>query len=164
MEIKFEIAQLNDLSEIVRIYNQTIPGRMATADTIPVTVAQRRPWFEAHQNPKRPLWVIKNQSEIIGWVSLGDFYGRPAYQPTTEISIYIDQKYQGHQLGQRAIQFAEKQAKTLAIETILAFIFAHNQPSLKLFSKLGYQKWGELPQVAKMDNQFFDLIIMGKRL
>ncbi len=34
-----------DLPAIVAIYNATIPGRMVTADTEPVSVDSRQPWF-----------------------------------------------------------------------------------------------------------------------
>jgi phosphinothricin acetyltransferase len=35
-----------DLAQVVAIYNASIPGRMATADLAPVSVAERRAWFE----------------------------------------------------------------------------------------------------------------------
>ena len=38
----------NDLASIVGIYNTAIPGRMATADTTPVTVESRGAWFRDH--------------------------------------------------------------------------------------------------------------------
>ena len=34
-----------DLERIVEIYNAAIPGRLATADTAPVSVEARRGWF-----------------------------------------------------------------------------------------------------------------------
>jgi len=34
-------AQPSDLARVVAIYDATIPGRMATAETAPVTVADR---------------------------------------------------------------------------------------------------------------------------
>jgi len=41
-------AQLKDLAAVVAIYNSTIAGRMATADTEPVSVEDRTEWFRAH--------------------------------------------------------------------------------------------------------------------
>ena len=38
-------ATLDDLPAIVDIYNQSIPAGTATADTRPITVESRRPWF-----------------------------------------------------------------------------------------------------------------------
>ncbi|MGX7015102.1 GNAT family N-acetyltransferase [Vagococcus silagei] len=47
--LTFKIAEFNDLPEIVRIYNQTISTRMATADLDPISVESRYEWFEQHQ-------------------------------------------------------------------------------------------------------------------
>ena len=42
-----------DLARIVAIYNEAIPGRLATADTEPVSVAGRLPWFREHTPARR---------------------------------------------------------------------------------------------------------------
>ncbi len=52
-------ATLEDLPTIVEIYNSTIPGRMVTADTEPVTVESREKWFHEHSPTFRPLWIMK---------------------------------------------------------------------------------------------------------
>jgi hypothetical protein len=86
----FRDATVGDLPAIVAIYNATIPAGMATADTEPVSVDSRQEWFRQHSPEKRPLWVIEDDTgEIGGWVSFQSFYGRPAYDGTAEISIYI---------------------------------------------------------------------------
>ncbi len=41
-----------DLARIVEIYNSTIPSRMVTADTEPVSVESRLEWFYKH-NPNK---------------------------------------------------------------------------------------------------------------
>jgi L-amino acid N-acyltransferase YncA len=47
---------------------------------------------------------------------------------------------------------------------LLGFIFAHNEPSLRLFAKFGFERWGYLPKVAELDEVERDLVIMGKRV
>jgi L-amino acid N-acyltransferase YncA len=46
---------------------------------------------------------------------------------------------------------------------LLGFVFAHNEPSLKLLKKFGFSEWGYLPQVANLDGIERDLVILGKR-
>ena len=47
---------------------------------------------------------------------------------------------------------------------LLGFIFAHNEPSLRLFEKLGFARWGCLPRVAELDGVERDLVIVGLRI
>ncbi|MGF6848058.1 L-amino acid N-acyltransferase YncA [Chitinophaga sp. W3I9] len=54
MSLQFRHATEADLPRIVEIYNTTIASRMVTADTSPVTVESRLPWFHAHNNTRRP--------------------------------------------------------------------------------------------------------------
>ncbi|HLQ39745.1 MAG TPA: GNAT family N-acetyltransferase [Tetragenococcus sp.] len=161
MKAVFKKARRKDLSKIVAIYNETIASRMVTADLEAVSVASRQAWFEAH-GEKMPLWLIIADTKVVGWVGLDAFYGRKAYQRTAEISIYIDADYHYKGLGQQAIDFVIEQLKTLQIDTLLAFIFGHNQPSLNLFAKNGFEHWGHLPKVALMDDKRRDLEIMGR--
>ena len=66
-----------------------------------------------------------------------------------------------YQLG---LEFAQQQAKQLDIKVLLAFIFSHNIPSMKLFASFEYQQWGVLPNVAIMDGNHYSLTILGKHL
>ncbi|MGM9904501.1 hypothetical protein A5844_000613 [Enterococcus sp. 10A9_DIV0425] len=160
--IYYSIATIQDLPKIVAIYNQSIASKQSTADIEPVTVLSRESWFNAHTPNKRPLWIIKKDQRIIGWISLSDFYGRPAYSHTAEISIYLDETVRGQKLGQQALEFVESQLDRLAVHIVLAFVFNVNQASRRLFLKNGYEVWGDLPAVAQMDEAILDLMILGK--
>ncbi len=93
-----------DLPAIVAIYNAAIPSCMATADLEPVSVESRLPWFKARSPSQRPLWVIEVEGVIAGWLSFQSFYGRPAYNTTAEISIYIAPQFHRCGLGQTTIR------------------------------------------------------------
>lgn len=69
--LNYKHATRADLKRIVEIYNSTIPTRMVTADTEPVTVESRQKWFEEHNLVDRPLWMVENaDQEMIGWEAL----------------------------------------------------------------------------------------------
>ncbi|WP_376768425.1 GNAT family N-acetyltransferase [Paenibacillus planticolens] len=157
-------ANLEDLAEIVRIYNSTIAGRMVTADTEPVTPTSREGWFHEHSADFRPLWVLENGSGICGWLSFQSFYGRPAYNATAEISIYIDESCRGQGIGRHLMEQALAACPKLGLKTLLGFIFGHNEPSLQLFRKFGFENWANLPGIAELDGIERDLIILGKRV
>lgn len=154
----------SDLPAIVHIYNETIPGRMVTADTEPVSVESRVPWFRAHSPHARPLWVVEDEGRVCAWLSLNSFYGRPAYFPTAEVSIYVAGTHRRRGLGRGLLEQIVSYAPRCQVRTLLGFIWAHNEPSLKLFNAHGFTAWGHLPRVAVLDNVERDLIILGRRL
>ena len=151
MELQYRKATLEDLPKIVEIYNQIIPSRLATADLTPITVDERKEWFEAFDE-NHPIWVIEHQNEVLG----------PAYNHTSEIAIYLDQRLRKQGVGTKTMEFIIGQLPNLAVDTIVAYIFGHNIPSLKLFKSFGFTQWGLLPQVAELDGIKRDLVILGR--
>ena len=162
--IYFTDASLDDLERIVAIYNSTIESRVVTADLEPVSVRSKVSWFQEHTPEKRPLWVVKDSKEIIGWVSFQNFYGRKAYDATAEISIYLAPEHRGKGLGKQILSHSMNECSRLGINTLLGYIFAHNEPSLKLFLDAGFEEWGYFPRIANLDGIERSLKILGKRV
>ncbi|WP_256080365.1 GNAT family N-acetyltransferase [Massilia sp. YIM B04103] len=160
------LATLDDLPAIVAIYNSTVASREVTADTEPVSVESRLAWFHEHTPERRPLWVVEQEGQdgILGWISYSNFYGRPAYSGTVEVSIYIAEAARGKGLGRYCLEEALAFAPSLNVHTVLGFIFGHNQPSLALFRRFGFDTWATLPRVANLDGVERDLLILGKRV
>lgn len=158
-------ATVADLPAVVAIYNSTIAGRMVTADLLPVTVDERRPWFDAHQNPQRPLWVLVDAAAtVVAWLSFDTFYARAAYDGTAMIAIYVAPTHRRRGLGQYLLDTAVARAPGLGLHTLLGYIFGHNEPSLRLFETHGFARWAHLPRVAVLDGVERDLVIVGRRV
>ncbi len=47
---------------------------------------------------------------------------------------------------------------------LVGCIFGHNEPSLRLFEKLGFERWGFLPRIARVDEVERDLVIVGRHI
>ena len=167
-------ASKEDLAEVLAIYNQSIPGKQATANLALVTLEERTAWFDEHlDSSTRPIYVVKALLEgdadrqstklpIVAWGSFSDLYARTAYHISTEISIYLNQDYQSKGLGSLLTRWMLTQAPSLGIRNIVALIFAHNQPSLGLFRKLGFEQWGYMPEVCDMEGFIADVVMLGK--
>ena len=164
MSYSHRLARFEDLPAIVSIYNSTVPSRQVTADTEPVSVESRHAWFAEHTPDKRPLWVVEQDGKVIGWLSYSNFYGRPAYAGTAELSIYLHEDARGKGLGRYFLEEAIKFAPRIKVHTLLGFIFGHNIPSLKLFESFGFERWANMPRVATLDGIERDLVILGKRV
>ncbi|RQO32101.1 N-acetyltransferase [Taibaiella sp. KBW10] len=163
--ITFQEAQKDNLAFINDTYNESIPAGLATADTQNLPMEEREIWFAQHQKSNRPVWILKNEeAQSVGWLSLSNFYGRPAYRNTVEISLYISNKHQGKGYGKMALATLIELAPGLAIQNLMGFIFAHNEASIRLFQHFGFETWGLFPEIAHMPQGNRSLMILGKKL
>jgi L-amino acid N-acyltransferase YncA/predicted O-methyltransferase YrrM len=151
-----------DLPAIVQIYNATVPTRMVTAELEPTTVEARLPWFREHSPEQYPFWVAESEGHVIGWLDFKKFLPRAAYRGTVEISVYVGEKFRRRGVGQRLLEQAIARAPSLGITALVGLIFGHNEPSLKLFHRLGFERWGVLPGIAQLDDVERDLVVMGQ--
>ncbi|MCI0703696.1 MAG: N-acetyltransferase family protein [Planctomycetia bacterium] len=155
----------DDLPAIVAIYNAAIPGRAATADLEPVTVESRRAWFAEHDPKRRPLWVAEVDGEVVAWIGLSSFYGgRPAYDATAEVSMYVAPNFQAKGLGRELMRQMIAACPHLGITTLLGMYFDHNEASRKLCDSLGFEQVGHLARIANLDGAIRGLIIAALRI
>lgn len=159
-----------DLPAIVAIYNSIVPSRMVTADLDPISVESRRPWLAAHAPEKRPVWVLVDDAAPAGseavcaWLSFDTFFARAAYDGTAMVAIYVAESHRGRGLGRALLQEAMSRAPGLGLHTLLGYIFAHNEPSLRLFASQRFERWAHLPRIAVLDGLERDLVIVGRRV
>src|SRR5215471_16434854 len=152
-----------DLSAILEIYNATVPSRMVTAELEPTTVEARLSWFREHSPEQYPFWVAELEGCVIGWLDFKKFLPRSAYRGTAEISVYVDEHFRSRGVGQELMERAIARAPSLGLAALVGLIFGHNEPSLKLFQRLGFERWGFFPGVARLDGIERDLVVMGQR-
>ena len=153
-----------DLPAIVDIYNAGIRGRISTAQLDPVTVAERLPWFREHSPESHPLWVAESDGQIAGWLSFHPFITRCAYRATAEVSVYVGENARRRGVARTLLEQAITHSRLLEISTLVGCIFGHNEPSLRLFEKLGFERWGFLPRIARVDEVERDLVIVGREV
>ncbi len=162
--MKIRDAAEHDLPAIVEIYNAAIATRKSTAQLEPVTVADRLPWFRAHTPEQYPLWVVERDEQIAGWLSFHPFMTRCAYRGTAEVSVYVHEDFRQRGIGRALLEEAIARGPALGMSALVGLIFGHNTPSLELFRKLGFARWGFLPRIARLEKSERDLIIVGRHL
>ena len=163
-EVKIRDAVQSDLPAIIKIYNAAIATRIATAQLEPVTLDDRRNWLKEHSPDRQPFWVLEIDRQIAGWLTLKPFLPRCAYRGTAEVSVYVDERFRRRGVGRTLLGEAIDRASALKIKAMVGLIFAHNEPSLRLFEQLGFERWGLLPRVAQLDEVERDLTIMGRHV
>jgi phosphinothricin acetyltransferase len=158
-----------DLPRIVDIYNFAVATRKCSCDLDPTTVEARRPGFLEHTADHRPFWVAEDSASpglgAIGYLGFFHFMNeRPGYFITADVAIYLHPDYQGRGVGTYLLGKAIEQSPSLGIETLTATILASNDASVALFRKMGFEQWGFMPRVARLEGVEKDLVLVGRRL
>jgi len=73
-------------------------------------------------------WIITVEDQNVGYIRILD----------NDVSIMIDEKYQGKEIGQQALELMEKEAKKVGIHKLVGRIMINNESSKKIFEKNGY--------------------------
>jgi L-amino acid N-acyltransferase YncA len=146
-----------------------VATRESTCDLQPITVADREAWLAKHTGSRRPIWVAADadapERGVVGYLGFYYFMNeRPGYFITSDLAIYLHPDYQNKRLGTYLLGDAIRHAPSLGIEVLAVTIFASNVPSLLLFERHGFQRWGFMPRVARLGGIERDLVMMGRRI
>ena len=159
------VASESDLPAIVEIYNQAVEQRFATADLRPVTVDERREWFDAHEPSAYPIHVFQQDKAVVGWCSFSSYRsGREALLGTAEISYYVDRGAQGRGVGSALVQHAVREAPRLGKRVLFGILLERNDASMRLMEKCGFELWGRLPDVAMIDGELVSHLYYGRKV
>ena len=159
------IAQQEDLPAVVEIYNQAIQTKHSTGDLQPVRVADRLAWFREHSPEKYPIYVAEVEGSVVGWCSLSAYrQGRAAFRFTAEISYYIASAHHRRGFGTALIEHVMTACPTLQVRHLFAIVLESNQGSVRLLEKMGFEKWGYLPQVANFDGKEMGHLYYGRHV
>jgi phosphinothricin acetyltransferase len=165
MSLLIRIANEKDLPAIVDIYNQSIPAGWSTADTQPITVADRVEWFRKFDPTRRPIWVAELDGVVVGTAYLSSFYGgRPAYDATAEVSIYVATAAHRRGVGRRLKEFVIGECPRLGVTTLLSMHFDHNEATRRINERLGFQQMGHLTEIAVVQGHKRGLVISALRI
>ncbi len=141
-----------DLHAVNEIYNQAVRSKYQTAETEETSLEYRRRWYEEHLSDNCPVFILEEDGEVAGWISLNEYRkGRRALRYTSEVSFYIRQDKQGQGIGTQLLRIAIDRAREISIKTLIAILLEPNTPSIRLLEKFNFQKWGDMPNVAEFD-------------
>lgn len=156
-------ALASDLPRLLEIYNEEVEHGTATFDTKPLSLEDRRVWFEAHNKDNHPLIVLEQDNTVWGYASLSTFNAKPAYASSTELSVYVHKNAHGLGYGQLLAQAILQMAVgDPATHRVYSLITAENQASIALHRKLGFRLVGTITQAGKKFDRWLDVTYWEK--
>ena len=160
-----EQASSSEYSDIIRINNQAVVAGSQTADEYIVSIEERRTWLEVHDGNHYIIYVARCDGNVVGYLALSPYrYGRSVFQETVEISYYLDTEYQKQGVGTELIGYAINQCSKLKIKTLVAIMLSCNNASERVLKKFNFQKWGSMPNIAKVGSGYVDHLYYGRHL
>lgn len=156
-------ALASDLPRLLEIYNEEVEHGTATFDTKPLSLEDRRVWFEAHNKDNHPLIVLEQDNTVWGYASLSTFNAKLAYASSTELSVYVHKNARGLGYGQLLAQAILQMAVgDPATHRVYSLITAENQASIALHRKLGFRLVGTITQAGKKFDRWLDVTYWEK--
>src|SRR5580698_7380258 len=101
MSAAFTIAEAveDDLPGLLAIYNDVIASSTAVYSDQPVTLEERRQWWQARRAQGYPVLVARDAQGVAGFASFGDFRSWPGYRYTVEHSVHVRAAGRGQGIG-----------------------------------------------------------------
>jgi L-amino acid N-acyltransferase YncA len=156
-------ATVQDLDQIVLIYNQGIEDRIATLEVEPKDRTYMEDWFQNRQG-RYTVLVAEDESGVVGWASINPYNSRCAYRGVGDLSIYIHRDHRGKGIGQKHLKELETVAKENDFHKLVLFTFPFNTLGQGLYRKMGYREVGVFHEQGMLDGKYVDVMAMEKIL
>jgi L-amino acid N-acyltransferase YncA len=157
-------AKDEDLPGLAAIYNEVIATSTAIYSNEPVTVEERRQWWQARTAQGYPVLVARDAAGVAGLATFGDFRAWPGYRFTVEHSVHVRADGRGRGLGTLLVQALFPRAAALGKHVMIAGVDAANAPSIRFHERLGFEKSGHLREVGYKFDRWLDLVFLQRRI
>ena len=98
-------ATAEDLPGILGIYNEVIANSTAIYSLEPVTLENRRAWYDARLAAGYPVLLAVDGDEVAGFSSFGEWRGTwLGYRYTAEHSVHVRSDYRGQGVGRQLVE------------------------------------------------------------
>ncbi len=163
-EIKFVPVEENHIEPIRNIYNHYVQYTTVTFHSELLDNEEMK-GILFFKNPRFVSYsVIDSSNAVIGYVILGYYKPRQAYDFTAEVTIYLDPEYIGKGIGNKAMKFIEEIARERQFHALLGVICSENESSISLFKKFGYWECAYFKEVGLKYNRLLDVVVYEKIL
>jgi phosphinothricin acetyltransferase len=151
-------ASSEDSADLAAIYNASIDERVATFNTVHVTIEDRR---EKIQNggDNHPVFVAEMEDgRIAGWSSISPYSSRSCYSGIGEVSIYVRSDCRSNGIGKALLQSLIDAGIREGYWKLMGRIFVSNSISRKLCAGKGFRGIGIHEKHGKLDGRWIDVV------
>ena len=150
-------ATIEDVPEMLDIFNGNILHSTAIYMYEPQTLEQRQAWFTGKQERKEPVFVYVEQGHVVGYATYGAFRPFPANLYTVEHSVYVHEHHYRKGIGEKLMRKLIEHATNSGVKTMVGSIDATNDASIRAHEKLGFTYSGTIKNAGYKFGKWLDL-------
>ena len=152
-------ATIEDLPALTDIYNHYVIHTAITFDLHPLTVEQRRAWFDDHRpsGRHRLLVAADDGGRCLGYATSSRWRPQAAYETTVETSVYCQPQAVGKGCGTLLYSALFDALAGEDIQTIVAGVSLPNAASIALHQRFGFQPVGVFHAVGRKFGAYWDV-------
>lgn len=154
-------ASPSDCASIAAVYNQGIRSHMATFETELRSVDQIERWLAGDAA------IIKTafrDDVFAGFAAIFKYRDRTCYSGVAEFSVYVDERHQGHGVGQCLIEGLIAEAARRGYWKLLSRVFPENTACRRMLQRTGFREVGVYERHARLCGAWRDVVIVERLL
>jgi phosphinothricin acetyltransferase len=158
-EFLIRAATLEDLPALTEIYNHYVIHTTITFDLQPLTVDDRRAWFDDHKlsGPYRLLVATEPSVRCVGYASTSRWRPKAAYDTTVESTVYCHPDVRGKGCGTALYSKLFEAIASEDVRTVVAGVSLPNPNSIALHKRFGFREVGVFRSVGRKFGEYWDV-------
>ena len=157
-------AMESDLPGLLAIYNDVIANSTAVYTDTPVTLDDRRQWWQTRVASGYPVLLASDSSGVLGFSTFGDFRAWPGYRYTVEHTVHVRADCRGRGIGRQLLLALFPRAELLGKHIMIAGVDAANEASIRFHERLGFERAGVLREVGSKFGRWLDLVFLQRSI
>jgi phosphinothricin acetyltransferase len=150
-------ATADDVAALNAIYNHYVASSHATFDLEPMGDDGRLRWLAEHAGGRHRALVAVEDGTVVGFASSGRFRARPAYDPSVETSVYIDERHLGRGIGARLYGALFEILAGEDVHRAYAGIALPNPGSVALHLRFGFREVARFTEQGRKFGRYWDV-------
>jgi phosphinothricin acetyltransferase len=151
-------ATIDDLPALTDIYNHYIVNTAITFDLRPLSVDERRGWYDDHPGGRHRLLVAVDANERrLGYATTSRWRPKAAYDTTVESSVDCHPDAIGRGCGSALYAALFESIATEDVQRIVAGVALPNPASIRLHERFGFRPVGVFHGVGRKFDRYWDV-------
>ncbi len=162
--VEIRNAEPSDAGAVAAIWNPIIRETAITFWPTERSTAEITAIIRQRQHAGRGFLVAEHDGAVIGFASYDQFRAGLGYAHSMEHTIHLAPEARGLGLGAALLRRLEDHARTGGARIMVAGITGSNSGSIDFHARMGYARWGLVPNAGWKFGQWHDLVLMGHDL